>query len=167
MTEPVLHRPRRIVTGHDAEGRSIFIQDGPAPNLIQPQASPNVGMFNLWTMAQVPASSAGNDEAAPADARITLAPTLGGINFRVMEFPPDAERNWAGKKSVFEQYGNPEALTPASDRHRAYRSRRRGFHHRPWASDVRNPLHCPEHTARSDRTATCRNSRTNGTSALS
>ncbi len=117
MTEPVLRRPRRIVTGHDAEGRSIFVQDGPAPNLIQPQASPNVGMFNLWTMAQVPASYAGNDDAAAAEARITLAPALGGINFRIMEFPPDAERNWAGKQSVFAQYGNPEALTDRTQRH--------------------------------------------------
>jgi len=115
--KPVLRRPRRIVTGHDAEGRSIFLQDGPAPNLIQPEHSPNVGMFNLWRMMSIPCSFEGDADEAPADATITLSPPAGGLVFRFLEFPPDSERNFAAQKEVFEAYGNPEAITQGKQRH--------------------------------------------------
>ena len=117
MEKPVLRRPRRIVTGHDAQGRSVFLQDGAAPNLIQPEHSPNVGMFNLWRLMSIPASNAGDDDAAPANATFTLAPPAGGLTFRIMEFPPDVERNYAAQKEVFKAYGNAEALTHGSQRH--------------------------------------------------
>jgi hypothetical protein len=115
--KPVLRRPRRVVTGHDADGRSIFLQDGPAPNLIQPEHSPNVGMFNLWQMAAVPCSYAGDTDAASADAAITLVPPVGGLVFRFLEFPPDAERNYKAQGEVFKAYGNPEAITAGDQRH--------------------------------------------------
>lgn len=124
MEKPVLRRPRRIVTGHDEQGRSIFLQDGPAPNLIQPEHSPNVGMFNLWRMMAVPGSYAGDADEAPADAKITLVPPQDGLVFRIIEFPPDAERNLAAQKEVFKAYGNPEAL---SEKH-ADGDRHPGFH---------------------------------------
>jgi len=117
MDKPTLNRPRRILTGHDAQGRSIFLEDGPAPNLIQPEHSPNVGMFNLWRVMSVPASNAGDADAVPADAKVTLSPPQGGLTFRIMEFPPDAERNYAAQHEVFKAYGNPEAISHGEQRH--------------------------------------------------
>jgi hypothetical protein len=117
MKKPVLRRPRRIVTGHDAQGRSVFLQDDVAPNLIQPEHSPNVGMFNLWRVMSIPASNTGDDDTAPADATITLAPPPGGLTFRIMEFPPDVERNYTAQNEVFKAYGNAEALTHGDQRH--------------------------------------------------
>lgn len=117
MDKPVLRRPRRIVTGHDADGRSIFLEDGPAPNLIQPDHAPNVGMFNLWRVMSMPASNADSADTAPADAKITLVPPEGGITFRVMEFPPDKERNYTAQQEVFKAYGNPETISHGHQRH--------------------------------------------------
>ena len=59
MVKPV----RRIVTGHDGEGRSVFLEDGPAPNPFSPSHSPNVGLTNLWLLDAVPATN----EAGQAD----------------------------------------------------------------------------------------------------
>ena len=117
MEKPTLRRPRRIVTGHDAQGRSIFLQDDAAPNMIQPEHSPNVGMFNLWRLMSIPASNAGDADGAPADAAITLAPPPGGLVFRIMEMPPDAERNYTAQSEVFKAYGNPEAISHGEQRH--------------------------------------------------
>ena len=57
MVKPV----RRIVTGHDAEGRSIFLEDGPAPSVFRPSHSPNVGLTNLWLVDALPADADGPD----------------------------------------------------------------------------------------------------------
>ena len=124
MDKPVLRRPRRIITGHDAEGRSIFLQDGPAPNLIQPEHSPNVGMFNLWRVMSMPADNAGDTDTASADAAITLVPPDGGITFRIMEFPPDKERNYTAQKEVFKAYGNPETISQGNQRHPGFHKTR-------------------------------------------
>lgn len=107
-SRPVIRRPRRIVTGHDAEGRSIFLMDGPAPNLLQPEHSPNVGMIDLWETTSSPPSNQGSEDAAARPVR--LEPPRDGSIFRVVEFPPDKERNYAAQKAVFAQYGASHAL---------------------------------------------------------
>jgi len=117
MTKPELRRTRRIVTGHDAQGRSVILSDGPAPNLLQPTHSPNVGMFNHWLIPTIPGNYGGHEDAAPEGKAIALAPPDGGVVFRTMELPPDSERNWAARAEVFKEYGNPEALSHAKDRH--------------------------------------------------
>jgi len=118
LEKPNIRRPRRIVTGHDAHGLSVFLSDGPAPNLLQPDHSPNVGMCDLWETKSTPADNSGDVDAA--DRPVKLAPPTGGSVFRIVEFPPDKDRNWAGKSKVFAQYGAHEAL--------AEQGRHPGFH---------------------------------------
>lgn len=110
-----IRRPRRIVTGHDAEGASIFVIDGPAPNLLQPEGNPNVAMIDLWETTTTPASNRGHDDAAARPVR--LAPPAQGSIFRIVELPPDTERNWEAKKRVFSQYGAADALPATPQRH--------------------------------------------------
>ena len=118
MDKPLIERPRRIVTGHDANGRSIILMDGPAPNLMQPEHSPNVGMCDLWETAATPADNRGTADAA--DRPVKLPPPPLGSVFRIVEFPPDRERNWAAKAKVFAEYGAQSAL--------AEQGRHPGFH---------------------------------------
>jgi len=108
MVKPV----RRIVTGHDAEGRSIFLEDGPAPNVFQPSHSPNVGLTNLWLVDSLPASNAGGLDAPGADPTaqpFRLEPPAKGNVVRIVEFPPDKERNYGNQAEVFGQYGASRA----------------------------------------------------------
>ena len=99
MVKPI----RRIVTGHDAEGRSIFLEDGPAPHPFSPSHSPNVGLTNLWLVDSLPASNA--DGTEPTARPFKLEPPAAGNVVRIVEFPPDKERNYGNQAEVFRQYG--------------------------------------------------------------
>jgi hypothetical protein len=61
--EKIMARPtRRIVTGHDAEGRSIILKDGPAPSIFELQARPGEAITELWRSGRRPR---GNEISVP------------------------------------------------------------------------------------------------------
>jgi hypothetical protein len=81
--------PRRVVTGHNAEGKSIFITDAPTPHVFQ--RSPGSALvMEMWETAATPASNRGNDDAIARGFR--LPPPKNGSVFRIIEYPPDKER---------------------------------------------------------------------------
>lgn len=88
-----LYRARRIVTGHDSEGRSVIISDGPAQNLVPNPSDPERGHINFWRTDTVPASNAGDQDPA-AGAPFALPPPEGGTLFRFFQIAP--EKNEAG-----------------------------------------------------------------------
>jgi len=112
MLKPI----RRVITGHDAQGRSIIASDAPSPNTIAILDSPAFGMTDLWVTHDAPADNhVGGD---PAARTIVLEPPARGTIFRVVEFPPDARI--AGKfdrVKAFEAIGASEALDPDGSRH--------------------------------------------------
>lgn len=112
MLKPI----RRVVTGHDAQGRSIIAGDGPSPNTIAVLESPAFGMTDLWVTHDAPADNTGTTD--PAARKIVLEPPPRGTIFRVVEFPPDAQL--AGKfdrVEAFEAIGARDALDPDASRH--------------------------------------------------
>jgi mannose-6-phosphate isomerase-like protein (cupin superfamily) len=80
---------RRVVTGHNGEGRSIIIQDQATPHVKTSPHRPGVVINNLWMTDRMPAPTAAPDDAAHVG--MALAPVAGGINFRIVEFPPESE----------------------------------------------------------------------------
>ena len=80
---------RRIVTGHNADGRSVILEDGIAPHRYQSEHSPNVAQV-LWATDTTPAIVDGDDPAT-ADRFFTAAPTPNGTILRIVDFPPDTE----------------------------------------------------------------------------
>ena len=109
MVKPV----RRIITGHDAEGRSIFLEDGPAPSVFRPSHSPNVGLTNLWLVDALPANADGPDLTSQP---FRLEPPAKGNVVRIVEFPPDKERNYGNQAEVFRQYGAEAERSSAHER---------------------------------------------------
>jgi mannose-6-phosphate isomerase-like protein (cupin superfamily) len=112
MLKPI----RRVVTGHDAEGRSIVASDAPSPHTIAISDAPAFGMTDLWVTTGAPADNSGAGD--PAARTIVLEPPARGTIFRVVEFPPDAQI--AGKfdrVKAFEAIGASEALDPDGSRH--------------------------------------------------
>ena len=81
---------RRVVTGHNAQGRSIFIMDGPAPVVFSRWAGATA-VTELWETGATPASNAGNDDPTSAQQQ-RLPPPKNGSKFRVVEYPPDSQR---------------------------------------------------------------------------
>ncbi|HUD89343.1 MAG TPA: hypothetical protein VMR17_23045, partial [Xanthobacteraceae bacterium] len=80
---------RRVVTGHDAAGRSTFIVDAPSPHVFS-RSKGSAVVHELWETARTPADNRGNDDAIARGHR--LPPPQNGSVFRVIEYPPDRER---------------------------------------------------------------------------
>jgi mannose-6-phosphate isomerase-like protein (cupin superfamily) len=75
---------RRIVTGHDADGKAIAIFDGP---VISRQRSPGSNALTmLWLTAETPADVSGS--ADRAETKTGLPPPPSGSIFRIVDFPP-------------------------------------------------------------------------------
>ncbi len=100
----MVHRIRRVVTGHDRDGKSIFVMDGKAPIILEMASMPGVALTDLWRTKTAPASNAGNADAATG--RIKLEPPSSGSILRIVEFPPDSRwRKSADAKKAFASIG--------------------------------------------------------------
>jgi mannose-6-phosphate isomerase-like protein (cupin superfamily) len=84
---PTMLKPiRRIVTGHNEEGRSVFLFDG----LVHPgKEIHDQNEVYLWVTEQTPANNAGRADAANRPVR--LEPPPQGSVFRFVQIPPEAE----------------------------------------------------------------------------
>jgi mannose-6-phosphate isomerase-like protein (cupin superfamily) len=72
---------RTVVTGHDAKGRSVFVQD----KKIEGTPIPGLGEFAFLWNADGPATypNAGKNPAAPG-----IFPPVGGIRYMIGTYPP-------------------------------------------------------------------------------
>lgn len=97
-------RIRRVITGHDKDGRSIFIEDGKAPNILEMKSMPGVALTDLWRTKTSPASNSGSKDAA--SGKIKLEPPEKGTILRIVECPPDATwRKTANARTAFTSIG--------------------------------------------------------------
>jgi hypothetical protein len=80
---------RRVVTGHDAQGKSILVIDGAAPN-VSTRRTGAVTVTELWETTESPADNRGSEDAA--DRPFRQPPSANGSIFRVIEYPPDKVR---------------------------------------------------------------------------
>jgi hypothetical protein len=98
----MIWRVRRVLTGHDADGKSMLLMDGPAPNVKEMPSMPGLALTDLWETKGAPAR---NDGAADnADRPVRLEPPRGGTILRIVEFPPDSA--WCGKTDGREGFGS-------------------------------------------------------------
>ena len=86
----MIWRVRRVVTGHDADGKSIILSDGIASNMKEMPSFPGLALTDLWETKAAPASNAGDADAA--ERPIHLEPPKNGTILRIVEFPPDSTR---------------------------------------------------------------------------
>jgi mannose-6-phosphate isomerase-like protein (cupin superfamily) len=89
MTPKVSNRgrsARRIVTGHDAQGRAIILADGPPPKTMSISGA-NVEFFELWNTNTSPAPIQAA-EIEPTDRPIQLSPRKHGTIIRITDFHP-------------------------------------------------------------------------------
>lgn len=81
---------RRIVTGHDADGKAIIISDA-APERTYMIGGPKGAKFHeVWNTQQSPALIDNNLEE-PQENNLVLGPPQGGTRIRVIDFPPEGE----------------------------------------------------------------------------
>ena len=78
--------PRRIVTGHDASGRSVVLSDAPTPKTL------DIGtafFHELWATTAVPAPLDAS-EPEPTTRPLRTGPDAGGVVARFTEMSPGA-----------------------------------------------------------------------------
>jgi mannose-6-phosphate isomerase-like protein (cupin superfamily) len=80
---------RRVVTGHDVDGRSTFIIDAVTPHIFS-RTKGSAIVHELWETAGTPADNRGSKDAIARTHH--LLPPKDGSVFRVIEYPPDSER---------------------------------------------------------------------------
>jgi len=79
--------PRRIVTGHDASGRSVVLSDGPTPKTLDIGTA---AFHEVWITTQTPAQIAAT-EPEPTDRPVRTPPPADGVMVRFTEMAPGAE----------------------------------------------------------------------------
>lgn len=110
----MVHPIRRVVTGLDGNGRSVFVSDGDATSVKEMESMPGLALTDLWETGCSPADNSGNADAAARP--VVLEPPAGGTIFRVVEFPPDLA--WRGKadgSEAFASIGASHAADSTSD----------------------------------------------------
>ncbi|WP_221391041.1 cupin domain-containing protein [Dyadobacter sp. NIV53] len=110
---------RRIVTGHDADGKAIILSDT-SPERTYMIGGPDGAKFHeVWSTLQSPALIDSNS-GQPEEAGLVLAPPKGGTRIRVIDFPPEGEniRNLTKEEAAghFESMGGANASN-ASQQH--------------------------------------------------
>ena len=79
--------PRRIVTGHDAAGRSVVLSDAPTPRTLDIGSA---AFHEIWITAQTPAPIDA-EEPEPTDRPVRTPPPDNGVTVRFTEMAPGAE----------------------------------------------------------------------------
>lgn len=85
MLQPI----RRVVTGHDAEGRSVIVSDGPTPRVVEMPFWAGNGITSVWSTSSGPASNA--DEELVKEVLGFPDRGSGGVSLMFMHIPPASE----------------------------------------------------------------------------
>ena len=91
------HSARRVVTGHDRNGKSVVVSDGPPPQH-HPMHGPAVGadFIEIWNAPQVIPLLTSVEPREPNEREFTIMPVAGHL-LRILEvYPPQA----GGKRTV-------------------------------------------------------------------
>jgi mannose-6-phosphate isomerase-like protein (cupin superfamily) len=79
---------RRVVTGHDATGKAIVLQDGEPPVVIRSPLQPGLAFHEIWNTTEAPQTvTAAFDE--PTTKHAGTAPPAGGTVIRIVDLPPE------------------------------------------------------------------------------
>lgn len=97
-----MQKIRRVVTGLNLAGQSIFIADGDAAAVKEMESMPGLALTDFWETRTTPADNSGNTDVT--DRPVVLEPPVGGTIFRMVEFPPDSA--WKGKADGAEAFAS-------------------------------------------------------------
>jgi|SRR5215475_1938529 len=110
MAKPV----RRVVTGHDANGRAVVASDGPAPFVHVNPLDPEWYSTDIWRTAGTPAPIAARADEPTLGPRRQM-PHKNGTVLRINHFPPESvavgRMTPEDSRRAFAALGNERAAT--------------------------------------------------------
>ena len=105
---------RRVVTGHDANGKATVLSDGPAPFVHVNPRNPNDTSTDIWRTDDMPVTIIAEHEEPTLGSRRQM-PTATGTVVRINRFAPETDevRNMTVEQSraAFTALGNEPAST--------------------------------------------------------
>jgi mannose-6-phosphate isomerase-like protein (cupin superfamily) len=105
---------RRVVTGHDADGKAIVFSDGPAPFVHVNAVNPEWYSTDIWRTKETPARIA-TVAAEPTLGPRRQLPDKRGTVLRINHFPPENEAvrqmDPQASRAAFAALGNEQAAT--------------------------------------------------------
>ncbi len=117
---------RRIVTGHNAEGHAVIVEDRPPPRVVQVGGEAGPMFYEVWNTSEAPARI---DRASgePHEEGVILAPPKNGTRIRVLDIPPEDERVTSltaeQARAHFAEVGAASAASGGADSRHAYMHR--------------------------------------------
>jgi mannose-6-phosphate isomerase-like protein (cupin superfamily) len=113
MPLPPIHR---VVTGHDAAGRSVIASDGPLSTIRALEAIPGMIFHEVWELSGSPPQI--DNAPDPTPGPLSHQAPKHGNRIRFVDFPPDesylAEAG-ARMKQLFDEVNDQTALTVKAD----------------------------------------------------
>ena len=105
---------RRVVTGHDRNGKAIVLSDGPVPTVHSNPIRPGQQSFEVWKTKSMPVPIAA-EEPEPTTGPRSLQPPHNGNVFRISIVPPETEETRkltpGEAQELFRKSGAGEAST--------------------------------------------------------
>ena len=80
---------RRVVTGHDASGKSVFVSEGEPPHGVALRGVPRFRIDEVWSVVGVPTLPPASGE--PTTQQHPFFPAPGGTGFVMVTFPPESD----------------------------------------------------------------------------
>ncbi|PVZ19656.1 MULTISPECIES: cupin domain-containing protein [unclassified Pseudomonas] len=89
---------KRVVTGHDAIGKAVITEQGPAPAQFPIPAVPGMHFQEIWNTGALPVAL--DNAADPTLRPLQLAPMPHSGLIRVVDIPPDSIQNQASDEAI-------------------------------------------------------------------
>jgi quercetin dioxygenase-like cupin family protein len=106
---------RRVVTGHDSNGKAIVLSDGLTPTLKTNPLRPGHKSTEIWRTSETPAPITAEEPDPTVNGPGTIHPAPRGTVIRVAEWAPESDeiRNLTPEaaREIFKAMGNESAST--------------------------------------------------------
>lgn len=108
---------KRIVTGHDPQGRAIIASAGPPPSTFAIKSVPGLVFYEIWRTADSPAPIDNGPD--PTLVPLNLLPAARGSAIRVLDIPPGGvhESDGGAAAESFAEIGASHTQTAGKSSH--------------------------------------------------
>lgn len=111
---------RRVVTGHDAAGKAVVLEDGIPPVVIRSPVQAGLAFHEIWNTTEMPQTVAA-DYTEPTVSHSGTAPPKGGTVIRFVDLPPEGPDGPKFDKEQSRELFAAVGLAGNADRHKAGR----------------------------------------------